>query len=188
MSCSAWRWYFTYNRVLHLKNTLCTLSKGLGISCNACFYLQYLARCLNYGALLDLPSCKSESWRRYTCTNVVLVCEGGIGELGEVGNWGLEVCFVGLALGRYYVWCLVIVVIFMRFGQAGAKSCGDAYIVLYCETLLQVLLCIYCNWFYWIPLFTILLLLYVFEVGKAKSVTQSVLIRLTLNGLFQKIF
>ena len=133
MSCSAWRWYFTYNRVLHLKNTLCTLSKGLGISCNACFYLQYLARCLNYGALLDLPSCKSESWRRYTCTNVLLVCEGGIGELGEVGNWGLEVCFVGLALGRYYVWCLVIVVIFMRFGQAGAKRCGGYLKVINCR-------------------------------------------------------
>ena len=90
MSCSAWRWYFTYNRVLHLKNTLCTLSKGLGISCNACFYLQYLARCLNYGALLDLPSCKSESWRRYTCTNVLLVCEGEIEELVQPGSmWGL---------------------------------------------------------------------------------------------------
>ena len=33
-----------------------------------------------------------------------------------------------------------------------------------------------------------LLLFYVFEVGKAKSATQSVLIILTLNGLFQKIF
>ena len=38
------------------------------------------------------------------------------------------------------------------------------------------------------PLFTILLLFYVFEVGKAKSATQSVLMILTLNGLFQKNF
>ena len=34
----------------------------------------------------------------------------------------LEVCFVGLVLGRNYVWCLDIVVIFLRFGQAGAKK------------------------------------------------------------------
>ena len=64
---------------------------------------------------------------------------------------------------------------------------GSHYVILlYCETLLQVLLGIYCKRFYWIPLFTILLLFYVFEVGKAKSATQSVLMILTLNGLFQK--
>ena len=38
----------------------------------------------------------------------------------------------------------------------------------------------------YIPLFTILLLFYVFEVGKAKSATQTILMILTLNGLFQK--
>ena len=66
---------------------------------------------------------------------------------------------------------------------------GSHYVILlYCETLLQVLLGIYCKRFYWIPLFTILLLFYVFEVGKAKSATQSVLMILTLNGLFQKKF
>ena len=36
----------------------------------------------------------------------------------------LEVCFVGLVVGRIYVWCLVIVVLFMGFGQAGAKRWG----------------------------------------------------------------
>ena len=45
-------------------------------------------------------------------------------------------------------------------------------ILLYCETLWQVLLGIYCKRFYWIPLFTILLLFYMLEVGKAKSATQ----------------
>ena len=84
--CSSWPWYFICkvnctNRVLHLKNTLWKLSQRLGISCNACFYLQYLSRCLNYGALLGLPSCKSDSWRRYTCANVLLVCEREVGEL-----------------------------------------------------------------------------------------------------------
>ena len=38
----------------------------------------------------------------------------------------LEVCFVGLVVERICVWCLVIVVIFIGFGQAGAKSCWDA--------------------------------------------------------------
>ena len=68
------------------------------------------------------------------------------------------------------------------------NSCAHCVILLYCETLLQFLLGIYCKRFYWIPLFTILLLFYVFEVGKAKSATQSVLMILTLNGLFQKNF
>ena len=33
----------------------------------------------------------------------------------------LEVCFVGLVLESICVWCLVIVAIYMGFGQAGAK-------------------------------------------------------------------
>ena len=36
----------------------------------------------------------------------------------------LELCFVGLVLGENYVWCLVIVVILMGFGQARAKRYG----------------------------------------------------------------
>ena len=36
----------------------------------------------------------------------------------------LEVCFVGLVVGRNYVWLLVILVIFMGFRQVGAKRCG----------------------------------------------------------------
>ena len=136
-----------------------------------------------------------------------LVQPGGIGGL----PWG---CFVVLVVERICVWCLAIVTIFMGFGQAGAKSCGGCFKVinwgwwcksqkgalfigkagshyvtlLYCKTLLRVLLGIYCKRFYWIPLFTILLLFYVFEVGKAKSAIQSVLMILTLNGLFQKNF
>ena len=58
------------------------------------------------------------------------------------------------------------------------RKAGSHYVILlYCETLLQVLLGIYCKRFYWIPLFTILLLFYVFQVGKAKSATQSVLMK-----------
>ena len=68
------------------------------------------------------------------------------------------------------------------------KAGSHCVMMLYCETLSQVLLGIYCKRFYWIPSFTILLLFYVFEIGKAKSATPSVLMIVTLNGLFQKNF
>ena len=42
----------------------------------------------------------------------------------------LEVCFVGLVVERICVWCLVIVVIFMGFGQAEAKRCGGCLKVI----------------------------------------------------------
>ena len=50
------------------------------------FYLQYLARGLDYGAVIVLPSCKSDSWRRYTYTNFLLVCEGELEELVQPGG------------------------------------------------------------------------------------------------------
>ena len=43
-------------------------------------------------------------------------------QLGEVSEDCVEVCFVGLVLGRNYVWCLVVVGIFMGF--EGAKRWG----------------------------------------------------------------
>ena len=45
-----------------------------------------LARCLDYGALLGLLSCQSDSWRRCTCTNVLLVYEREVGELVQPGG------------------------------------------------------------------------------------------------------
>ena len=95
----------------------------------------------------------------------------------------LEVCFLVLVVERICVWYLVMVAIFMGFGQAGPKRCWGCLKVtnlgwrcnsqkgssfnregrlslcnmLNCETLLQVLLDIYCKRFYWIPLFTKLL-------------------------------
>ena len=42
--------------------------------------------CLYYGALLGFLSCKSDSWRRCTCTNVLLVYEGEVGELVQPGG------------------------------------------------------------------------------------------------------
>ena len=68
------------------------------------------------------------------------------------------------------------------------RAASHYVILLFCETLLHVLLGICCKRFYWIPLFTIPLLFCMFEIGKAKSVTESVLMILTLNGLFQKNF
>ena len=145
-------------------------------------------------------SCKSDSWRRCTCTNVLfslVACDGC-----------LEVCFMGLFVEEICVWCLVIVAIFMVWvmlkshqlrvamqvtqGGGGGLFIGKAgshyVILLYYETLLHVLQGIYCKRFYWISLFTILLLFYVFEAGKAKSANQSVLMILPLYGLFQKNF
>ena len=76
-----------------------------------------------------------------------------------------------------------------KMGALFVGKGGSHYVILlYCETLLQVFLVIYCKRFYWTPLFTVLLLFYVFEVGKVESAAQSVLIILTLNGLLQKNF
>ena len=60
----------------------------------------------------------------------------------------------------------------MQGGFFVGKAGSHYVMLLYCETLLQVLLSIYCKRFYWVPLFAILPLFYVFEVGKAKSATQ----------------
>ena len=57
-------------------------------------------------------------------------------------------------------------VVAMQVTKGGAlfiRKAGSHYVILlHCETLLQVLLGIYCKRFYGIPLFTILLLFYVF--------------------------
>ena len=60
-----------------------------------------------------------------------------------------------------------------KSGTFFIEKAGYHYVILlYCETLLQVLLGIYCKRFYHISLFTILLLFYMFEVDKGKSATQ----------------
>ena len=35
---------------------------------------------------------------------------------------------MGLVIKKICVWCLVIVVMFMGFGQAGAKRCGEYFL------------------------------------------------------------
>ena len=121
MSWLAWPWYFickvnSTNRVLLLKNTLCTLClRGWGFHAIPFFNCNILQ-----GAI-------SDSWRRCTCTNVLLVCKGEVGELVQpAGMWGLPwglLCGTSAVLERICVWWLVIIVIFMGFGQAGANRC-----------------------------------------------------------------
>ena len=154
-----------------------------------------LARCLYFGALLGLLSCMSGSWRRCTCTNVLLVCEGEVGELVQPGGmWGLpcrasgrirkDLCMVpchsfhiyGIWTGRSKrVWGMVKshqlgVVMQVRallIGKTGSHYYNTALLWNFIASLAG---CIYCKTFYWIPLFTILLF-YVFE-GLAKPKVQ----------------
>ena len=42
----------------------------------------------------------------------------------------LEVCFVGPVVRGNYVWYIVIVVVFLGFGQAGAKWCEGGFKVI----------------------------------------------------------
>ena len=82
---------------LHYKNTLCTFSSKSNFFCNT----------------IVLPSCNSDSWRRYTLKCFCWCVYGMVGELVQPGGASenyLEVCFVGLVAGGNYVWCLVIVV------------------------------------------------------------------------------
>ena len=71
-------------------------------------------------------------------------------------------------------------------GRAGSRC----VILMYCESLLQVVLGIYCKRFYWISFFTILLLVYVFarvwgwQSQKCSSKCPSE----TLNGLIPEKF
>ena len=55
------------------------MSQELGISCNAFFLIVISCKV----PLLDLLSCKSDSWKMCTCTNVFLVCEVELGQLGQ---------------------------------------------------------------------------------------------------------
>ena len=72
---------------------------------------------------LGLPSCKSDSWRSYTCTNVLLLWERELGELVQPGGiWGLLWSLLCGVSGRKEV-CIKDV-IFMGFGQTGTKKCG----------------------------------------------------------------
>ena len=83
---------------------------------------------------------------------------GGLVQPGGGNEDCLEVCFVGLVVGRNYVWCLVIVVIFMGFG--GAKRWGKAL-----KSSFGVIVSVtgYCKLFYRIlPFFPILFLFYLF--------------------------
>ena len=158
------------------------MSQGLGISCNA-----FLARCLYYGALLGLLSCKSGSWRRCTCANVLLVCKGEVGELVQPGGiwglpWGLlcwtsgrkNLCMVPCHSCHIYgirttrskkVWETLKshqLEVAMQVTKGGGGSFHrDGRFSLHNTAVLWNVIAnmgIYCKRFYWIPLFTTLLL------------------------------
>ena len=146
-------------------------------NCKACFYL-YLTSCLD--ALLVLPSCKSGSWRRYTCTHVLLVCKREVKELVQSGGMGgllwsfiygtsgsTELCMVPYCYMSYF-WDLDKAGVEMCRGcfklgwrcnlQRGGgtlfieKAGSHFVILLYCETLLQIVLDICCKKCYQLPL------------------------------------
>ena len=145
-----------------------------------------------------------------------LVCKGEVGKLVQPGGmWGLprgllwgtsgrkDLCMVPCHSCHIYeiwasrskkVWGMLKshhLRVVMQVTKGGLFSYSEGSFSL-CNTVVLwnfiASLIGLCKRFFWIPLFTILLLFYVFEVGKAKSATQSVLIILTLNGLFQKNF
>ena len=99
MSWLAWPWYFickvnSANRVMLLKNKLCTLCLRVWGFHLMPFFNCNILQGAYYGALLGLLSCKSDSRRRGTCTKVLLVCEGQVRELVQPGRmwelpWGL---------------------------------------------------------------------------------------------------
>ena len=74
----------------------------------------------------------------------------------------LDFCLEGLVVGRNYVWCLVIVVIFMGFREAGVKRCGELLKVIIRGGNLLKRLTKYYKRVYRIPLFIIFLLFNLF--------------------------
>ena len=138
-----------------------------------------------------MPSCNSDSWRRYTLKCLCWCVKGKVGELVQPGGskWGLPwglLCVTSGSRKLCMATCLLIVVIFMRFGET--KGWGDAlkslfevavqatrkdsfngkggggplYVILLYWNFI-VSLTGYCKLFYRIlPLFPILLLLYLF--------------------------
>ena len=86
----------------------CVSGVGDSMQCLFLFEISCKVPQLHYRALLGLPSCESDPWRRYTCTNVLLVREGEVGELVQPGGmWGLPWSLLnGTGSGRKEV-CMV---------------------------------------------------------------------------------
>ena len=121
------------NKVLHSKNTLCTLCLRVWVfhAIPALFVIS--CKVPRLGALLSLSSYKSHSWWRHTCTNVLLVCEAEIGELVQPGGiWGLPWGLPCGTSGRKEL-CMVpchTCHIFMGFGQVGTQMFGGCLNVI----------------------------------------------------------
>ena len=125
------------------------MPQGSGISCKACFFLKRLEWwpvhwCLDCEALLNLLSCKSDSWRRYTlkwlATVVIFMGFGGANSLGT--HWCHH-------LGWQY-----------KPQRGGAVLMGKGGSLPYWKFIVN--LTGYCKKLYSIHLFPILLLFYLF--------------------------
>ena len=137
---------------------------------------------------------------------------GGVGEFVQSGGmrglpWGLlcgtsgrmDLCMVPFHSCHVYgiwtsrsknVWGMLkshrlgVAMQVKKGGSFIGKTCSHC-VMLYCETLLQVLLGIYCKRFYWIPLSaTVVLRVWGSQNQKCNSECPNE----TLNGLFQKNF
>ena len=161
---------------------------------------------LGEGALIQMFCWYArEKWRNQfslvACEDCLAVCFEGL-VVGRICVWCLVIAAIFMEFGqagakrcggclKVINWAGVPTEVTKRVAQgmnAIGKTGSQYVIMLYCKTLLHIFLGIYCKKIYWIPIFTILLLFYVFQVGKAKSTTQSVLIILILNGFLQKNF
>ena len=89
--------------------------------------LGFHAKPIFFRNILLLPSCNSDSSGRCTL-NFVEVLVGELVQLGGANEDCLGICFVGLVAVGNYVWCLVIVVIFMGFEVA--KRWGEPKVII----------------------------------------------------------
>ena len=187
--------------VLLLTNTLCTLCLRGRRFHTMSFYNCNILQGASIKELFRFSQLQVRLLRKVHLYKCVVGMRGRNGGISSATWWHIRTALRFAWWGQWQEGSLygaLSVVIFMEFGQVGAKRYGGHLkviswgwgckgallmgkagshfvILLYFETLLQVLPGIYCKTFYWIPLFTILLLFYVFEVGKAKSSIQSVL-------------
>ena len=105
--------------MLYSKNTLCTVCLRVWE-----FHAMpvFICNILEGASVTQFWVRLLEKVHLYRCFVDIGGKSGGVNSAWWHIRTALKFCFIGLVVGRNYVWCLVIVVIiFMGFGQAGAK-------------------------------------------------------------------